>query len=217
MFIFKGIKCENSLQGRRVIQENTINPNISIMKKLLILLMACMVITACKKDDDEDNDTPAPPTFEEKLVGQYALTSSTFMQDVTIYNVQAAGDTVTLPEGSDATFVVSGALLDDSPCDNILNTLLDMRSDYTLYYICSGEENELQAGTWSADEAAGSAALNVNTEIGPVAVTITDIVISDINMTGNIIGLPVPVDYSEPVGETNIQFIDVSVDFMIVN
>jgi len=54
-------------------------------------------------------------------------------------------------------------------------------------------------------------------EICPVAVTITYIVINDTKMTGNIVGLPVPVDYSEPVGETNIQFIDVSVDFMIVN
>jgi hypothetical protein len=185
------------------------------MKKLLILLMACLVVTACKKDDDEDNN-PAPPTFEEKLVGHYALNSSTFNQDVTMYNVEAAGDTITFPEGSDATLVVSGALLDDSPCDNILNTLLDMRPDFTLYYICSGEENELQAGTWSADEATSSVALNVNTEIGPVAVTITDIVINDTSMTGNINGLPVPVDYSQPVGENNIQFISVSVDFMIV-
>lgn len=179
--------------------------------------MACLVITACKKDDDEDNNTPAPPTFEEQLVGQYALNSSTFNQDVTMYNVAAAGDTITFPEGSDATLVVSGALLDDSPCDNIQNTLLDMRADFTLYYICSGEVNELQAGTWSADEATSSVALNVNTEIGPVAVTITDIVINDTNMTGNINGLPVPVDYSQPVGATNIQFISVSVDFMIVN
>lgn len=184
------------------------------MKKLLILLMACMVITACKMDE-EDNSTPVTPTFEEQLVEHCALASSIFNQDVTMYNVMAAGDTVTFPEGSDATLVVSGALLDDSPCDDILNTLLDMRSDYTLYYICSGEENELQAGTWSADEATSSVALNVNTEIGPVAVTITDIVISDTNMTGTINGLPVPVDYSQPVGATNIQFINLAVVFLL--
>lgn len=179
--------------------------------------MACLVITACKKDKEEDNNTPAPPTFEEKLVGHYALASSIFNQDVTMYNVMAAGDTVTFPEGSDATLVVSATLLDDSPCNNIQNSLLDMRSDYTLYYICSGEANELQAGTWSADEASSSVALNVNTEIGPVAITITDIVITDTNMTGNINGLPVPVDSAQPVGQNNIQFINVAVDFTIVN
>lgn len=212
-----GVKYLHVRICRRVNGTKMFNPNTKVMKKLLILFMACLVITACKKDDDEDNNTPAPPTFEEKLVGHYALTSSIFNQDVTMYNVMAAGDTVIFPEGSDATPVVSATLLDDSPCTNIQNTVLDMRSDYTLYYICSDEANELQAGTWSADEASSSVALNVNTEIGPVAVTITEIVISETNMTGNINGLPVPVDNSQPVGATNIQFINVGIDFMIIN
>lgn len=186
------------------------------MKKLLFFLMALLVIAACKKDDDEDDNTPAQPTFEEKLVGQYAFTSGTFTQDVTMYNVMAAGDTVTFPQGSDATLVVSGALMDDSPCDDITNTLLDMRDDYSLFYICTGENNESQMGTWDADETNNTIALNVNSELGPIAVTISDVVFDEPNLTGTIIGLPVPKDYSQPVGATNIQFITVTVAFLML-
>jgi hypothetical protein len=188
-----------------------------MMKKFLIFLMAALVIAACKKDDDEDDNTPSEPTFEEEIVGQYAFTSGTFMMDVTMYNVMVPGDSVTFPEGSDASMVVGAALLDDSPCDNPDNTLLDMREDYSLYYICNGEDNEDQMGTWDADEANNSLALNVNSELGPIAVTITDVVIDGDMLTGIIIGLPVPVDFSQEVSATNIQFITVSVEFMIMD
>lgn len=187
------------------------------MKKLLILLMAALVITACKKDDDEDNNTPAEPTFEEKIVGQYAFISGTFNMEVTMYNLINPPDTVTFPEGSDASLIVGASLLDDSPCDNPDNTLLDMREDYSLYYICNGEDNEDQMGTWDADETNNSLALNVNSELGPIAVTITNVVFSGNKLTGVIIGLPVPKDFSQPVGATNVQFITVSVEFMIIN
>jgi len=187
------------------------------MRKLLVLLMAFLIVSACEKDDDEDNTTPPPPTFEEQMVGQYALSSSTFNQAVTMYNVMVPGDTVTFPYGSDATQVVTWALLDDSPCDDPANTVLDAREDFSLFYICTGESNELQMGTWSADETNNSLALNVDTEIGPIPVTITSVVKNDISLTGNIIGLPVPVDLSQPVGATNIQFISVAVEFTIVN
>jgi len=183
----------------------------------MFFLMALLLITACDKDDDEDNTTPPPPTFEEQMVGQYALSSGTFNQDVTMYNVMAAGDTVTFPHGSDATQIITWALLDDSPCDDLANTVLDARADFSLFYICTGESNELQMGTWSADETNNSLALIVDTEIGPVPVTITSVDKNDISLTGNIIGLPVPVDLSQPVGATNIQFISVAVEFTIVN
>lgn len=184
------------------------------MKKFMILLMAmAMVVVACKKDDDDDDNNNTPPTFEEKLVGKYVFTSGTFNEPITMYNVMQAGDTVTLPAGTDATVIVASVLLGDSPCDNASNTALEMRDDFSLFYICLGESNEEQMGTWTADGATSTISLNVNSDLGPIAIPITDVTVDDDGMGGNITTLPVPIDLMQPVGATNMQFANVAVVF----
>jgi hypothetical protein len=185
------------------------------MKKYMFILLALFVFTACNKDDDDDNKVPASATFEDQLVGKYAFESATFNQDVTMYNVMAPGDSVTFPQGSDATDLVGAVLLEDSPCNDPSQTLLDMRNDLTLHFVCIGENKDSLMGTWSANEENKSVALNVNTELGPIAITITDVVITNANLTGIIDGLPVPVDYSQPVGLANLQFISAGVIFLV--
>lgn len=181
------------------------------MKKLIYLFIAVLVITACKKDDDDDDNIPATPTFEEKLVGTYAFVAGTFIEEITMYNVMAAGDTVVFSAGSDATQIVGGVLLGDSPCADPSNTALEMRVDYSLYYICIGESNEAQMGTWSADAANSGIWLNIPDP--PISIPIVNVVIDDAGMTGSITMLPVPVDMSQPVGITNMQFANVAVVF----
>lgn len=189
------------------------------MKKFMILMLALTVgLIACKKDDDDDdNNNTTPPTFEEKLVGKYVFTSGTFINPVTMYNVLAAGDTVTFPAGADATLIVASVLLGDSPCANPANTAIEMKDDFSLFYNCMGENTEEQMGTWAADADNKSIALNVSSDLGPIAIPITTVEVDDNGMTGNIMGLPVPVDLSQPVGATNIQFANVAVVFTRVN
>lgn len=182
------------------------------MKKFMYLLIAVLIVTACDKDDDDDNNNPAPPTFEEKLVGTYAFASGTFNTEVTMYNVMAPGDSVVFAPNSDATQVVGGVLLGDSPCTDPANTGLEMRADYSLFYVCIGESNETQMGTWSADATNNSISLNIPDP--PISIPIVDIVLDDTGMNGSITMLPLPIDMSQPIGPTNMQFANVAVVFV---
>ncbi len=184
------------------------------MKKFMILLMAmAMVVVACKKDDEE---TPEP-TFQEKLVGTYAFTSGTFNNPVTVNNlIIPTGDTLPVyvfEAGSDASAIVGGVLLSDSPCTDPTKTAIEMRDDFKLYTVCIGESNEDQMGTWDT-EGNDKITLNVSTSFGTtVAVQISSVVITDTKMTGNIETLPMPIDMLQPLGATNMQFANVAVVF----
>lgn len=177
------------------------------------MLALTVGLIACNKDDDDDDNNNTTPTFQEKIVGQYIFTSGTFNEPITFFNVMAAGDTVTLPAGTNASVIVASVLLGDSPCDNASNTALEMRDDYTLYYVCLGESNEEQMGTWEADGDNNTISLNVNTDIGQLAIPITDVTLTDTGLEGNITTLPVPIDLLQPVGATNMQFANVAVVF----
>lgn len=185
------------------------------MKKFFFLLMAALVITACNKDDDEEttDPTPNPPTLEEQIVGTYTFTSAVFNNPVTMTN---NGDTINFQAGDDAYQFVGEGLLGAAPCNNADNAALELKADFTAYYACIGEANELQMGTWTVNEDDGILTLNMTNPL-PFSIPIINIVLTDTQMTGVIEQLPVPKEITEPVGILNMQMANVSIVFTIVN
>jgi hypothetical protein len=188
-----------------------------IGRKLLLVLMALVVLAACKKDDNNDNNDP--PTPVNPLVGTYEFVAATFDQAITVI---VNGDTNHYAVGDNAFLFVGGGLLGAAPCDDEANARLQLRENYTAYYICVGETNESQQGTWAYSEEKNVLTLYIANPADFV-VPITNIVVTDTELSGNIPALPMPIDTSIPVGDPlpgggiNFQVAKVSVEFMKTN
>lgn len=181
------------------------------MKKFLILLMAVVVIAACKKDDDDDNTTPtpSPPTLEEQIVGTYTFVSATFNSPITMTN---NGEPLEFAAGDDAYQFVGEGLLGSAPCNNPDNAALELKADFTAFYVCIDETNESQMGTWAVDPDEMVMTLNM-TEPLPFSIPISSIEVTDTQLSGNIVQLPVPIEMTEPVGILNMQMANVYIEF----
>ncbi len=184
--------------------------SFTILRKILFLIMTLAVIFACKKDDDN------PPAPLNPLVGTYTFIASTFNDPITVI---VNGDTNNYVAGDDAFLFVGGGLLGSAPCDNADNAALQLRANFTSFYVCLGESNEAQQGTWVANDTILT--LNISNPANFV-VFITDLDLTDNKLTGNIPSLPMPYDTSIPVGDPlpngnfNFQIANVTVEFLKV-
>jgi len=185
---------------------------ISLTNKLALILFTMLIIAACKKDDTED--PPAPPA-PNPLVGTYVFTAATFNNPITVV---VNGDTNNYQAGDDAFLFVGGGLLGAAPCDNADNAALELRADFTSWYVCQGESNESQQGTW--EPVADNTVLKLNiSDPADFVVSITNIDLSNNMLKGVIPALPMPFDTSIPVGDPlpgggiNFQIANVSVEF----
>ena len=189
----------------------------SILTKLMLVLMALMVVVACKKDDD-DSGNNEPPAPVHPYVASYAFVAASFNDPITVI---VDGDTNHYQQGDDAFLFVGGGLLGAAPCDNADNAALELRADYTSWYICRTEANELQQGTWESN--ADNTLLKLNIAVpANFVVNITNVDLSDNQLRGNIPTLPMPYDTSIPVGAPlpgggiNFQTANVSVEFIVL-
>ncbi len=188
---------------------------IPIIRKLTFILLALLVLAACKKDDNNEENTD-PPTPVNPLVGTYAFAAATFNDPITVV---VNGDTNHYQAGDDAFIFVGGGLLGAAPCDNADNAALQLRADYTSWYVCQGESNEAQQGTW--EPVADNTILKLNiANPADFVVSIGDIDLSNNKLTGTIVALPMPFDTSIPVGDPlpgggiNFQIAEVDVEFI---
>jgi hypothetical protein len=190
----------------------------SILTLLSIVMMAILVVVACKKDDEGD-DNNNPPAPENPLVGTYAFVSATFNQPITVI---VNGDTNNYQAGDDAFIFVGGGLLGAAPCDNADNAALQLRNDFTSWYVCQGEANESQQGTWEPKVNNTVLTLNIS-DPADFVVNITELILTADKLTGTIPQLPMPYDTSIPVGDPlpgggiNFQIASVSVEFFILD
>jgi len=191
---------------------------ISILTGLSFVLLAMLVVVACKKDDDGD-DNNNPPAPVNPLVGTYAFISATFNQPITVI---VNGDTNNYQAGDDAFIFVGGGLLGAAPCDNADNAALQLRDDFTSWYVCQGEANESQQGTWEPKVDNTVLRLNIS-DPADFVVDIIDVILTEDKLTGTIPQLPMPYDTSIPVGDPlpgggiNFQIASVSVEFFILD
>jgi len=189
----------------------------SILSRLVLIVMAVIVIVACKKDDDNDNTPPPPPVHP--YVGTYIFNSATFNDPITVI---VNGDTIHYQAGDDASLFVGGGLLGAAPCDNADNAALNLRADFTSWYICQGESNEAQQGTWETNTENTLLKLNISNPAN-FLVKITYVDLSDDILSGTIPTLPMPYDTSLPVGDPlpgggfNFQTANVAVEFTKIN
>lgn len=190
------------------------NATMKFLKVSGFILLALFVTMACKKDDDgDDNNTPPPE--ENPLVGTYTFIDATFDEPITVI---VNGDTNHYQVGDNAYQFVGGGLLGAAPCDNADNAALQLRSDFTSWYVCQGESNELQQGTWEslADNTVLKLYISIPADF-VVSIGITEL--TDTMLKGKILALPMPYDTSIPVGDPlpgggiNFQVAKVSVEF----
>lgn len=192
------------------------NAITSIVSSLSFILIMILLVSACKKDDngDDNNNPPAPVN---PLAGTYSFISATFNKPITVIMVN--GDTNNYQAGDDAFLFVGGGLLGAAPCDNADNAALQLRADYTSWYVCQNEANESQQGTWEFDEEKDVLKLNIF-DPAEFLIHISEVIIDSNQLTGRIPALPMPYDASLPVGEElpgggiNFQIADVSVEFL---
>ncbi|RLD59445.1 MAG: hypothetical protein DRI97_00975 [Bacteroidetes bacterium] len=186
----------------------------NIIRRISFILLALVVIAACKKDDDSP-DQETPPAVNP-MVGTYAFINATFDEPITVI---VNGDTNQYQAGDDAYIFVGGGLLGAAPCDNADNAALQLRSDYTSWYVCQGESNEAQQGTWEPKSNNTILKLSIANPADFV-VSIGDVDLSNNMLTGKILALPMPYDTSIPVGDPlpgggiNFQVAQVSVEFL---
>ena len=181
----------------------------SIIKVLGILLsVLCLIpVFTISCDNDENGD-------EDPLVGKYTFTSATFNDTV---NVKVDGIYKQfLPDSAASQFVRNG-ILKAAPCDNIANAAVDLRSNGQNYYICLGETNEEQMGTWVNE---GDSVLTFNiSNPQTLALIIKDLVITETQFDGTVKNFPFPLDNAYELGESlpggliNFQIASVDVKF----
>jgi hypothetical protein len=181
----------------------------AIIRTIIFVMMTGIIILGCKKDE------PDPPIPVNPLVGSYSFIGATFNNAVTVI---VNGDTNHYQPGDDAYLFVGAGLLGAAPCDNADNAALELRANNTSFYVCSGEDNEAQQGTWSSNADNSVLTLNISNP-GNFVVAITGLDLSNNMLKGVIPVLPLPYDTSLPVGAPlpgggiNFQTANVSVEF----
>jgi len=185
------------------------------LRRIALLFLVTFLVAACTKDDDNgDNNNPPPPT-PNPLAGTYSFISATFNEPITVI---VNGDTNNYQAGDDASIFVGGGLLGAAPCANEDNARLQLRDDFTSWYVCQGESDESQQGTW--EPLSNNTILKLyiaNPADFVVSISITDL--TDVLLSGEILALPMPYDTSIPVGDPlpgggiNFQVAQVSVQF----
>jgi hypothetical protein len=187
----------------------------TIIASLAFIVIAALVITACKKDDNNDDNTPPAP--ENPLVGTYSFISATFNEPISV--IMMNGDTNYYEAGDDAFQFVGGGLLGAAPCDNADNARLQLKADYTSWYVCQGETNMSQQGTWEFNDDKDVLKLSIF-DPADFLINISEVKIENSTLSGRIPALPMPYDVSLPVGEPlpgggiNFQVADVAVEFL---
>jgi hypothetical protein len=185
-------------------KKNSIIKVLGILISVLTLILLFTV--SCNNDENGD---------EDPLVGKYTFTSATFNDTV---NVKVDGNYIQFLPESDASQFVRNGILKAAPCDNLANAAVDLRSNGQNYYICIGETNEEQMGTWVINSDRTILTFNISNPQS-LALIIADLVITETQFDGTVENFPFPLDNayelgaSLPGGLINFQMASVDVKF----
>jgi hypothetical protein len=177
-----------------------------VISILTIILISFTFITC----NDNDNKEPDP------LVGNYVFSGATFEESV---NITVGGNPMTFGAGSDASAFVSQGLLGAAPCVDSTNTAISFRKDGKTFYICIGETNESQMGTWIINDDRSVLTLNISNPM-PLALDIVDLDLTETVISGAVNNFPLPLTADAPLGSmvgdpphANFQIKKVTVEF----
>jgi hypothetical protein len=172
-----------------------------------IILIVPLILVDC---DNKDNKEPDP------LVGNYVFSGATFEETVSIKIHEAPQ---TFEPGSDASAFVSEGLLGAAPCADSTNAAIAFRDDGKSFYICLGETNESQMGTWIINESRTVLTLYIGNPMA-FALEIGNLNLTETFISGTVENFPLPLTTAVELGMTfgdpptvNIQVKEVAVEF----
>ena len=171
--------------------------NVAILS-LLVISLGLLLITSCEEDESD----------VDSLVGTYTFHSATLAEDL-MYESELIA-----PAGTDVYAAIGQGMFGNSPCDNLMNSAVELRKNNEIWFVCIGETSELKAGTWSIDDERTTLTLNLSPPAvsAPLSLMVTDLNEGKTSFTGTIANLPVPTElFQLPAGGTlfltvNIQF-----------
>ena len=150
-----------------------------------MVIAGLVTFSSCNDDDGEE------PV--ETLAGVYSMTEATTTTD--IVDVE---DSVIIPSGSNVTAIMAGGIFGFSPCNNPLNSAVDMATDGKLYFVCTGDESEtpgVDAGSWSESSDLSTLTLTLNSTVVPptgFVLTINNVTVTGAVLNGTVDGVPMP-------------------------
>lgn len=166
------------------------NKTISFYRILsyLSILLIPVIVDSC---DDKDEKEPDP------LVGNYVFSGATFGESV---NIVVNNVFHTFDPGSDASAFVSEGLLGAAPCDDSTHAGIAFREDGKSFYICFGETNEAQMGTWIINGTRDMLTLYISNPM-TFALEIVDLDLSETDISGAVENFPLPITTEVELGE----------------
>jgi hypothetical protein len=173
----------------------------------LAILVVPLTLTFC---DDNKEKEPDP------LVGDYVFSGATFGESV---NIVVNDVFQTFDPGSDASAFVSEGILGAAPCEDSTNAGISFREDGTSFYICMGESNESQMGTWIINENRDVLTLYISNPM-TFALEIGNLNLTETVISGTVENFPLPITTEVPLGalfgdpqRINYQVKEVNVEF----
>jgi hypothetical protein len=180
--------------------------NFRIISCLAILVLP-LTINSC---DDNNEKEPDP------LVGNYTFSGATFGESV---NIVVNDVFQTFDPGSDASMFVSEGLLGAAPCADSTHAGIAFHEDGKSFYICLGETNESQMGTWIINADRTVLTLYISNPM-TFALEIGNLNLTETVISGTVENFPLPINTAVELGalignppKPNYQVKEVNVTF----
>jgi hypothetical protein len=178
--------------------------------KVIAYVAIFAVTLICNSCHDNKEKEPDP------LVGNYIFSGAVFEETVSI-KIQDVFQT--FDPGSDASAFVSEGMLGAAPCVDSTNAAIAFRADGKSFYICLGETNESQMGTWIINSDRTMLTLYIGNPMA-FALEIGNLNLTETVISGTVENFPLPlttaVALGVPFGDPptpNIQVKEVTVEF----
>lgn len=149
------------------------------------VMAGLVTFTSCSDDEGEE------PV--QTLAGVYQMTEA-----ITTTDIVDVEDSVIIPSGSNVTAIMAGGIFGSSPCDNPVNSAIDMATDGKLYFVCVGSESDkdgVDAGSWSESDDLSTLTLTLNATVVPpvgFVLTVNNVTKTGAVISGTIEGVPMP-------------------------
>ena len=166
--------------------------NTKVLRNYLIFSCLSILVIPLTINSCDDNNEKEP----DPLVGDYVFSGATFGESV---NIVVDDVFVTFDPGSDASMFVSEGILGAAPCDNSANAGISFREDGTSFYICMGETNESQMGTWIINDSRDVLTLYISNPM-TFALEIGDLDLTETAISGTVENFPLPLTTAVELG-----------------
>jgi hypothetical protein len=149
------------------------------------LLFGLLFIVSCDNGDD-----PEPEPYQ--LPGIYTFNKATLQTELTM-PFEILGNPVVLDKGTDITSQMEDGLLAEAPCDNPENGAVELKENKQLFFVCIGEDNEDQTGTWDINSDTTELTMVLSVAVGTLNLKIESLEIDETTdiISGSIANFPI--------------------------